>query len=862
MSIPLPSSTTTLRVAGAAIPQFMGRSLLHPVRLSGTEGINSLFAYELLLKTPDSLAFSPGTAADFNLDDFVGREVSCEIELDGMGAFEAGAVGASVHAVGSGIRQINALVTGARMLGEEGRHILYQLTLRPWLYLATCESDCRIFQNKTVVDVLDEVLSDYPFPVEKRLYETYPVRDYQNQFNENNFAFFERLCQEWGLSYHFEHGDGKHRLVISDAMAAYRPQESAAYRTIDYYPPGWKIDAEYIHVFMPASHLTSGTYTTGDYDYSRPRADLRQSRSDPRPTGQADGEVYLWQGGGPGDATPGVPASRFAQPRAGTATGSDFQSEGRMLALLRMEALRTHGARAQGRGNLRAMVPGCTFKLARHPRQTANAEYLILDTTLLVEDVAQDSQNANAGPGQCQQWRVQVDFTAHPQGEALRPAATRVKPWTGGPQPALVVGPEGKNLWTDDLGRIKVQFPWDRVGRKDENSSCWVRVSSSWAGNQLGMAHVPRIGQEVVVEFYGGDPDRPVCTGSVHNQNNLPSWELPGQSALSGIRSRELTPNGGNGAAGRSNFLALDDSAGQIQVQLQSDHQHSSLALGAIKRIDGNAGLSDPRGQGFELRTDGHGVARAAEGMLLSTEARLNAAGHAKDLGEAMTRLTIARDLVEGQASAARTSRAQVKGDQDAVAQSLKKLNDTIKGTGGNPQSGEFPELSEPHLVLATPSGMALTSGGSTHIASAEHTQITSTRHTSINSGESLIVVALQAFKAYAMEHGMEMVAAQADIDIRALQNSIRLSAKDRIELTADEITITARRRLTLNGGTSYGDYQGGSITTGTTGTDTRHAATHGAAGADSRPTVPFDGEACGTKEAAADAGRSSVARS
>lgn len=168
----------TLSVAGAAIPDS-----LEPVRLSGREGVNSLFAYELLLKTPDALNFSFGAAADVDLDSFIGREIGCRIELDGAGE-----------------RQINALITDAQLWGEEGRHVQYKLTLRPWLHLATLTTDCKIYQNKTVVQILDELLSDYAFPVDKHLSETYPPRDFQTQFNESDFAFFERLCQEWGLN--------------------------------------------------------------------------------------------------------------------------------------------------------------------------------------------------------------------------------------------------------------------------------------------------------------------------------------------------------------------------------------------------------------------------------------------------------------------------------------------------------------------------------------------------------------------------------------------------------------------------------------------------------------------------------------
>ncbi|MGJ7528436.1 type VI secretion system tip protein TssI/VgrG [Variovorax sp. GB1P17] len=517
------NASRTLSVRSPAIPLVLGLPALEPVRLSGHEGLDSLFAYELLLKTPDALNLGASGAADFDLDGFIGREIACSIKLDGGSA-----------------RQINALITDAGMWGEEGRHVQYKLTLRPWLHLATLRTDCKIFQNKTVVEILDELLAGYAFPVDKRLFETYPVRDYQTQFNESDFDFFSRLSQEWGISYHFEHSEGKHRLVLCDAMGAYRPQDSAIYREVEYHAPGWKLDAEYIHSFVPSHRLTSGRYATKDYDYTRPRANLSAGHRDPRSTGQSDGEVYQWHHPASG--------SHYAQPRAGSTGANNPQEEGRHLALLRMQALRTHGSRAQASGHLRGMVPGRTFSLAGHPRASANTDYLVLDTHLLIEDVAQDSQNKEAVLDRAQRWRVNVDFTAHPAKEPLRPALTRRKPVCKGPQTALVVGPEGQNLWTDEYGRIKVQFPWDRIGQKNLHSSCWVRVSSPWAGNQLGATHIPRIGQEVIVSFIGGDPDLPLCTGRVHNQANQPPWALPGQSALSGFRSRTLTSEGGNSA--------------------------------------------------------------------------------------------------------------------------------------------------------------------------------------------------------------------------------------------------------------------------------------------------------------------------
>ena len=796
---------------------FLGAPALEPVRLSGHEGINGLFEYELLLKTPDALNLGASGVADLDLDSLIGREISCVIELDGTGQFVPGGVGAATDHVGSGTRQINAFISKAAMLGEEGRHIQYRLTLSPWLYLATKTTNVKIFQNMTVVDILDELLGGYPFPVEKRLIETYAPRDYQTQFNESDYDFFLRLTQENGMSFFFSHSEDKHRLVLIDNMGAYQQNASAAYQQIEYHPPGWKTDAEYIHRFVPQHQLTSGKFSARDYDYSRPRADLSVSRADPRPTGQAEQEVYQWHDG--------MAGSHYAQPRAGSATANDPQAEGRNFALLRMQALRTEGARAEASGNLRGMVPGCFFSLQKHPRQKANADYLILQTHFVIEDVAQDSQVKDAAAHRTQRWKVEVDFMAHPMREMLRPAITQAKPYSHGPQTALVVGPPGENLWTDDLGRIKVQFMWDRLGEKNQHSSCWVRVASQWAGNQLGAMHMPRIGEEVIVDFLSGDPDLPICTGKVYNQNNLPPWRLPLQAALSGFRSRELTKEGGNSAAGRSNHLILDDTDQKIQAQLKSDHQHSQISLGHITRIEDNGGRKEERGQGLEVRTDGHGAIRAASGLLLTTEARANAKAHITDMGETVARLSASREQHENLSAAAQDAKAHESGDQDEVAKAISSQNDALSGKGG--QRGRFPELDEPHLVLASPAGIETTTSRSTHISSGEHTALTSGGHTSISAALSFLVSVKKAVRMFAFNGGMKFTAYIGDLDFSALKDNINMLAKKEIVLKADKIRIEATTEFSFVGGGSYGVYKSGSIETGTTGSDIRHAASH-----------------------------------
>jgi type VI secretion system secreted protein VgrG len=294
----------TLSVQSSVIPELMGQPALIPVSLSGTEGVDQLFDYKLILKTPDAQNHLVVQVANFNLDDFIGRELTVMIELEGNGKFMAGAVGGSLGNLGAGVREISDLITDARMLREEARHVFYEVTLRPWLHLATLRTNCKIFQDQTVVEVLDSLLVDYAFPVEKRLYDSYPKRDYQNQYNETDYAFLCRLTQEWGISFHFSHSDGAHRLVLADANSAYAKFSSSAYHVLPFYTEGTRIDEETISAFTPARKLVSVAYTTRDYDYTRPRADLTSHRSDPRDTAHNRQEVYEWH------------AENYAQPQA------------------------------------------------------------------------------------------------------------------------------------------------------------------------------------------------------------------------------------------------------------------------------------------------------------------------------------------------------------------------------------------------------------------------------------------------------------------------------------------------------------------------------------------------------------------
>ncbi len=553
-------SPKVLTISSPAIPQVAGAAALVPLKLSGHEAVNTLFEYTLILQSPDALQFAANDASNFPLHDMVGREITCSIALDGHGSFVAGLAGNLGAAnQGAGVRELSGLITAARHLGTDSRHALYALTLRPWLHLATLTSDCKVFQDQTPVEVIRAVLADYAFAAEVRLIETYPTRDYCVQYNETDFEFITRLMQEWGINFHFEHSGGVHRLILSDHNGAFSPlqkdQSDSAYHRIAYYPPGHKVDEEYIHAFTPTERLTAGQYASREYDYTRPKVALGASQAQPRATGQANQEVYLWRGGkvrtgqAPGNdsgigstASGSLPGSDYAQENKGSDTAQANQTEpqGQHLARLRMQALRQAGQRASGAGHVRGIATGHTFALHKHPQDAANIEYLTLSTHTVIENVSEDTaRDHNSSKNNISQalipqalptalsdaqrlsgqWRIEVRFQVQPTTELLRPEGIQPKPHTHGPETALVCGPDAdtaqSDIYTDPLGRIKVQFPWDRYGAKNHNSSCWVRVSAAWAGNQLGAMQVPRIVQEVIVDFLGGDPDQPICTGWV-----------------------------------------------------------------------------------------------------------------------------------------------------------------------------------------------------------------------------------------------------------------------------------------------------------------------------------------------------------
>ena len=507
------SGTHNVTLSGSAVPDGM----LLFASLGGTETVGELFTYSIKLTTPDTLNLGyVSPAANLQLKPMVGKDLCVNIELDGGGK-----------------RYISGLVTAARVAGHQGRSVVYELRLEPWLKILTHTSDYKAFQNKNVVDILDEVLDEYPWPVEKRLVENYPTRAWQVQYGETDFAFIQRLMQEWGIYWWFEHSENSHTLVLADAINVHKACADSP--LVCYYQKGLKLDKEFIHTITANESLRSGQWVLNDFDFMKPRSLLKSTVANPRETGLAEYEHYEW----PGDYF--------------------TKSEGEMLTRIRMEEQRSPGSRVQGSGNIRTLMTGFTFTLENYPTAEVNREYLLVQTTLFIQDNAQHS-------GQEQHFSYSTSFELHPTSEVYRPQRTLSKPHTKGPQSAIVTGPAGQEIWTDKYGRVKVQFGWDRYGKNDENSSCWVRVSYPWAGKGFGGIQIPRIGQEVLVDFKNGDPDLPIIVGRTYNQDTMPPWGLPGAATQSGFYSHTI-----GGGPANANALRFEDKPGGEEVWLHAE---------------------------------------------------------------------------------------------------------------------------------------------------------------------------------------------------------------------------------------------------------------------------------------------------
>jgi type VI secretion system secreted protein VgrG len=437
-----------------------------------------------------------------------------------------------------GSRRLAGQVTRMEMVGRESntsRDYIYRLTVRPWVWFLTCTSDCKIFQKKSVVEIIEEVLRDYDYPVENQLRSAYRQWEYCVQYQETDFNFISRLMEQEGIYYYFRHGETGETLVLADDIGAHADLPELA--VLDYQSPDQVLGDSQPGVsnWQSGEEVRPGSYMVGDYDFAKPRADMRQLRTFPQRHANDQFEMYDWMGG-------------FID-----------QAHAENYSRIRLEEAQALRERTQAQSRLPNILPGYAFTLSGHPRSSENRRYLVVSADYDLREAGYASGSDAA--------RYDTCLTVQPADLPYRAPRVTPFPFTHGPQTAVVVGPEGEEIWTDEFGRVKVQFHWDRYGQNNEDSSCWVRVSSSWAGSNFGGLQIPRIGQEVVVDFINGMPDRPLITGRVYNADQMPPFSFPESRTQSGIVTRSFE----QGSIHNANMLRFDDKRGAEQVMLHAE---------------------------------------------------------------------------------------------------------------------------------------------------------------------------------------------------------------------------------------------------------------------------------------------------
>jgi type VI secretion system secreted protein VgrG len=484
-------------------------------QLSAQESVSEPFTYNITALSPK---------ADIKFDALLGEHVTVRMHQD--------------PDVSADPRFFDGLVEQVSLVGQTGKLYQYQIVARPWFWFLSQTQDCKVFQNKTVIEIIEDVLKDHPIAaIEDRTSTSFTPWVYCVQYRESDFNFLSRMMEQEGIAYYFSHAAGKHTLVMFDSVNGNDACPGCAALPVRYQDGNQAIAQECVTDLACSQRVQPGAAVIQDYDFTRTQVDLRQTRSAAGAHTLGDLEVFDYPG------------------------FYDLEADGDQFVHAQMEEFACAAKSASGNSDARAMACGGLIKLKGSLRETDNIEYLVLGTQIFVNQPQYESSGTDTTPG------YRCSFRALESALPFRPARKTPKPVVQGPQTAVVVGPSGDEIFTDKYGRVKVQFHWDRYGKKNDTSSCWVRVSSPWAGKSFGFIQVPRIGQEVVVDFLEGDPDQPLITGRVYNAEQMPPWELPANATQSGV----LTRSSKGGAYGNANAIRFEDKKGSEQLWIHAE---------------------------------------------------------------------------------------------------------------------------------------------------------------------------------------------------------------------------------------------------------------------------------------------------
>lgn len=475
--------------------------------LHANEALSRLFEYHVELLS---------TSVDIVLDDLLGKTMTVKLQV-----------------ANEGTRYFTGHVTSISYQGTHGRYHTYAAVLHPWLWFLTRTADCRIFQDMTVPDILQQVFADHDTAdFDLQLTGTYRTWTYCVQYRETDFNFVSRLLEHEGIYYYFKHADGRCTMVITDSYSGHSTFDG--YENLPYVSAGSAVrpEVEYVNNWQVTRAIQPGIYVHDDYDMTRPTVELKAQKSLVRDHAEASYEIYDYPG-------------TYLQ-----------KSDGDQYAAVRLDELAGQFETVHAASNARGVCVGYLLTLDDHPRSDQNREYLVIESNYSIEYAGYESTQGDTTTCHC-------NFVVLSSQQQYRAPRLTPKPFVQGPQTAVVVGPSGEEIYTEKNGCVKVQFHWDRYGQRDENSSCWIRVSHPWAGKGWGSVSIPRIGQEVIVDFLEGDPDQPIVTGRVYNGDNLGPYGLPASAVVSGIKSNTVKGSG-------YNEISMNDTAGQENITIHA----------------------------------------------------------------------------------------------------------------------------------------------------------------------------------------------------------------------------------------------------------------------------------------------------
>ena len=725
-------------------------------------------------------------------------------------------------------RDLHAIVSDAALLGGDGGVSDYQLVLKPWITLLEHITDSRIFQDLTSVEIVTQVLEGHAFSeggfrFELRHQERYPKRSYCVQYRETTYHFISRLLEEEGIWWYVVQEGDKHVVVFTDDNDTC-PNVSPD--TIRFHRQSATEQFDSLTDWGQRRQLQSTRVSLGSFDYKAPAAPLRVQLD----TVDNQGNLPVME--------------QYDYPGEYAFNRYD---RGHQLGETLMEGHESRVERFTGAGGTRQLSVGHGFILSQHPNHDGGGlekrTFLLVGLDWAAENNLPMAATRRQMPGSLEpQLKALRDATGHEvegaseqqtsstaffhvQLEAqyrnvpYRTPILHTKPELGGPQTAIVVGPANEQIHTDSLNRVKVQFHWDRSGQYNERSSCWLRVSQANADGGWGAVFVPRVGQEVIISFLEGDPDRPIITGRVYNGERTPLWHSNG--LLSGFHTQ-------NYRGGGYNELVFDDATGQSRVRLGTDQQHSQLNLGYLIHQEGNE-RGAFRGLGFELRSDAYGAVRANEGLYLSSWGQPHASGDQLDVDPARQQLTSAQRLNDRLSDLASQHKAEPLSSaaplQQAAEEATVAFGSAASSTATDTSSaaaqasaaggtGQSRRMSAPWLHAASPAGISLTTPQSTHIAQGENLTLTSGQDTTIATGKSLLASITEKLSLFVYNAGIKLFAGKGKVEIQAQSDEMALTAKQDLHIssTNGKVQIDASTGILLSSGGGYIQIEGGNI--------------------------------------------------